>query len=537
MHENILAEIFGQFELRLVDTKIDTENITISASSAILSASCPKCQCESSKVHSGYNRTLADLSLGTRKVIVQLNIRRFFCKEPMCKCVTFAEPVSAFATRYARRSNQLTEALREIAFEAGGEGGARMAEKLHYGKVSPDTLLRIIRNTPQANCPTPRYLGVDDWAIKKGRTYGTILVDLEKHAVVDLLVGRDSDVLEKWLKEHSGVEIITRDRSGSYSEGAKKGAPNAIQIADRFHLLVNLTDTLKHVVQQNPKSLKLTSEQPSAPEEQEPVGKEPVAEQEIIQPLPASLMQKQDLYSKIKELHQQGVALRDIANLMGVCVNTAMKYANLPEPPTKQIRSSRKTAGFEPYIKKRWDEGNRSPQQLFLELCEMGYKGSYKTIARYVAELRGPNCSHRHSQEAPKAPIPTIAVSKAAFLLGKPADELKDEENKLIQHLCQTSEQIKSAYELAQRFQKMVRKRLADEFDSWLGQAEKSIAPSMRNFAVGLRRDYDAVKMALSHPLSNGQVEGQNNRLKLIKRKMQGRAKLDLLKQRVMYNG
>jgi transposase len=359
---------------------------------------------------------------------------------------------------------------------------------------------------------------------------------LEKHTVVDLLAGRDSDVLEKWLKEHPGVEIITRDRSGSYSEGAKKGAPNAIQIADRFHLLANLTETPQHVLHQNPKSLKLTPEQPPAPAAQENTEKEPVAEQEIPQPLPASLVQKQELYSQIQDLRQKGVELRDIAKSLGVCVNTAMKYANLPEPPTKQIRSSRKTSGFEQYIKKRWDEGTRSPKQLLFELNKPGYNGSYQTIARYASELRGPTCNHLHAQEAPKAPAPRIAVSKAAFLLGKPAENLKEEENKLVQHLCQVSQQINNAYELAQSFQIMVRERLADEFDTWLSLAEKSTASNMRNFAAGLRRDYDAVKMALSHPLSNGQVEGKINRLKLIKRKMQGRAKLDLLKQRVMYN-
>jgi transposase len=213
-----------------------------------------------------------------------------------------------------------------------------------------------------------------------------------------------------------------------------------------------------------------------------------------------------------------------------------MKYANLPEPPAKQIRSSRKTSGFEQYIKERWDEGARGPKQLFFELKKRGYKGSYQTIARYVAELRGPTCSHRRSHEAPTAPTPKIAVSKAAFLLGKPSEKLDEEENKLVDHFCQMSDHVKDAYELAQSFQKMVRDRLADEFETWLCQAENCIAPNMRSFAAGLRRDHNAVKMALSHPLSNGQVEGQNNRLKLIKRKMQGRANLDLLKRRVMYN-
>jgi transposase len=536
MHQNILAELLlSEFGLQLLDTEINPDCVAIRASCAKPFAYCPCCQSESSKVHSGYVRTIADLPFGSRRVVFHVDIRRFFCVKPECKRATFAESISDFAVRYARRTSQLHQALQEIAFELGGEAGAKMVKRIHYGEFSPDTLLRIIRDTPQDKHPTPRHLGVDDWAMKKGRTYGTILVDLERHAVIDLLPDRTSDELEKWLKAHPGVEIITRDRSGSYSEGATRGAPNATQIADRFHLLLNLTETLKKIVQQNPGILKLTqpTSEPALPE----VTKKALGvEQEADHALPASLAQKQELYKQVQELHEQGVKYREIANLSGITVNTAMKYANLPEPPAKQIRSSRKTSGFELFIGKRWDEGARSPKQLFRELCDIGYQGSYQTIARYVAELRGPTSSHRNAHEAPKAPAPRLPVSKAAFLLGKPAEKLNEEEKKLVQHLCHSSGQVTNAYELAQHFQKMVRERLSGEFDTWLCRAENSLAPNMRTFAVGLKRDYSAVKMALSHPLSNGQVEGQVNRLKLIKRKMQGRAKLDLLKQRVMYN-
>jgi len=402
-----------------------------------------------------------------------------------------------------------------------------MATNLHYGDISPDTLLRIIRDTSQDNYSTPRCLGVDDWAMRKGRKYGTILVDLERHTVVDLLPDRTSAVLETWLKAHPDVELITRDRSGSYSEGATRGAPNAIQIADRFHLLANLTDILKHIIERNSWVLKI-----SPPES---IETEPVVEQKVIQAISAGLAHRQELYKQVQELHRQGMSYRGVAKSLGMATNTAMKYVNLPEPPTKQIRSSRKTLGFEQYIAKRWDEGTRSPKQLFLELSKLGYKGSYKVITRYVADLRGPACTHQYAHAAPKAPPSKLPVSKAAFLLGKPAEKLDEEEKKIIQHLCRSSSQINNAYELAQGFQKIVRERIADEFEDWLHRAEKGIVPGMKNFAIGLRRDYEAVKMALSQPWSNGQVEGQVNRLKLIKRQMHGRAKLDLLKQRVIH--
>jgi len=534
MPQNILAEFLSECGLQLLSAQIELDSIRVSASPMKQSASCPQCHTDSSRVHSYYDRTLADLSFGIRKVILHLDVRRFFCINPECKRATFSEPLPDVAVRYARRTNQLHQALRDIAFESGGEGGSKLAKNLYYGEISPDTLLRIIRCTSQDNHPTPRYLGVDDWAMRKGRKYGTILVDLERHAVVDLLPDRTSVVLETWLRAHPGVELITRDRSGSYSEGATRGAPNAIQIADRFHLLANLTETLKQIVERNPGVLKISQQSPAScmPEN---IEMEPVAEQKVAQTISAGLTHKQERYRQVQELHQQKMPYRRIAKSLGMTTNTAMKYANLPEPPAKQIRSSRKTLGFELYIAKRWDEGTRAPQQLFLELGKLGYKGSYKTITRYVAALRGPTRTHRHAQEAPKAPPPKLLVSKVAFLLGTPAEKLEDEEKKIVQQVCQSSNQINQAYELAQGFQKMVRERMVDEFENWVGLAEKSIVPGMKNFAAGLKRDDQAVKMAFSQPWSNGQVEGQVNRLKLIKRQMQGRAKLDLLRQRVIH--
>ena len=530
MRQNILAEFLNEFGLQLLSAQIELDCIKVSASSMKQSAVCPQCHAGSVRVHSYYDRTLADLSFGIRKVILHLDVRRFFCINSECKRTTFSEPLPNLAIRYARRTNQLHQALQDIAFESGGEGGSRMATNLHYGDISPDTLLRIIRDTSQDNYSTPRYLGVDDWAMRKGRKYGTILVDLERHTVVDLLPDRTSAVLETWLKAHPGVELITRDRSGSYSEGATRGAPNAIQIADRFHLLANLTDILKHIIERNSGVLKI-----SPPPPPENIKTEPVAEQKVAQTISAGLAHRQELHKQVQELHRQGMSYRGVAKSLGMATNTAMKYVNLPEPPTKQIRSSRKTLGFEQYIAKRWDEGTRSPKQLFLELSKLGYKGSYKVITRYVADLRGPTCTHQYAHEAPKAPPSKLPVSKAAFLLGKPAEKLDEEEKKIIQHLCRSSNQINNAYELAQGFQKMVRERIADGFEDWLDRAEKGSVPGMKNFAIGLRRDYEAVKMALSQPWSNGQVEGQVNRLKLIKRQMQGRAKLDLLKQRVIH--
>ena len=169
MHQNILAEFLSEFGLQLSSVQNEPDGITVSASSMKQSASCPQCRTDSPRVHSYYARTLADLSFGVRKVIWHVEVRRFFCLNPECQRATFSEPLPDLAIRYARRTNQLQPALRDIAFEFGGEGGARLAQNLHYGEISPDTLLRIIRGTSQDHHPTPRYWGVEDWAMRKGR--------------------------------------------------------------------------------------------------------------------------------------------------------------------------------------------------------------------------------------------------------------------------------------------------------------------------------------------------------------------------------
>jgi transposase len=480
-----------------------------------------------------YLRRVADLPLGSRQFVLQLHVRRFYCHKPTCPRVTFAEKFPDITRRYARRTNQLQQALQEIAFAHGGEAGSRLAKKLHYGISSPDTLLRIIRNMPHDTASTPRYLGVDDWAMRKGRKYGTILVDLERHRVVDLLPDRTSAELARWLKEHSGVELITRDRSGSYSEGAKQGAPHAIQVADRFHLLTNLNETLKQILQRHPGVLKSSTPLPS-----QTMNEDGKAKTALKKPEPeerASLRQKQELYQRVQQLRQQGKAMREIAASLGIAVNTVLKYASLQEAPQPQVRSTRKTMGYEAFIAKRWNAGTREVKQIFRELQSRGYRGSYQTLARYVANELGSTTRKPHAQHLLLPTTVSVPVSKAAWVLGKPAEKLDGDEKKLVEQLCQAADWVPQTYALAQGFQKMVRQRQADQLETWLTQAKSSSVAGMRNFALGLERDQEAVHMALSSPWSNGQTEGQVSRLKLLKRQMQGRAKLDLLKQRMVH--
>lgn len=207
-------------------------------------AECPLCHRCSARVHSRYVRSVADLPWLGCAVRLQLHVRRFFCPNQDCPQQIFTERLPSVVEPYARRTTRLTDVFTLLGFALGGEAGRKLAEGMGLC-TSPDTLLRLIRAQPEEQAPTPRVLGVDDFSFCKRKSYGTILLDLEKRIPIDILPDREAATLKKWLEDHPGVEIISRDWGGPYADGARQGAPKARQVADRFHLLMNLSETMK----------------------------------------------------------------------------------------------------------------------------------------------------------------------------------------------------------------------------------------------------------------------------------------------------
>ncbi len=513
------------FNIKQVETRDDL--LVIRAASIARTARCPCCGQPSTQVHCHYTRSPRDLPCNGRRVRLVLDVRRFRCSNDHCKRQTFAERIPHLVPVHGQRTTQLTQVLQVMSFEVNAEAGARITRHMNM-PVSADTLLRIIRHTVMEPTPTPRVLGVDDWAFRKGNRYGTILVDLEQRYPVDLLPDRTAETLAAWLQAHPGIEIVSRDRSNEYIAAITAGAPLAVQVADRWHLLRNLSDALMRLIEKHAKALRLAAKHVqggTVSDEQEP---------EFATEITHAVTARQLRFTEVKRLAAEGYSQRAIAHHLHIGRNTVRRYLAVDEPPRYQLQGPRASAitAYVPYLETRWTEGCHNSRVLWQELRRQGYCGSYSSIRRFVHRYR---TGRRRPSSSLAAVVRPLSPRQAAWLLVHPPEHLSAEQEAYRTALCQICPEIAVAYELAQRFVLMIRDRQVDNLDPWLDDAQSRAVSQLKRFAAGLRKDYVAVRSALELEWSNGQVEGHINRLKVIKRDMYGRAKFDLLRLRVLH--
>ena len=479
---------------------------------------------------------------------LQLRVRKFFCDNPTCSRQIFTERLPTVAAPWARRTLRLAQRLLACGLALGGEAGARLVARLGL-RAYPDTLLRRGQTVPTPDVSPPQIIGVDEWAWRRGQRYGTILVNLEDHRVLDLLPERSAESVATWLTQHPTVTIVCRDRSTLYADGIRRGVPDAVHVVDRFHLVKNLREAVEAFLHSQQPALQAaaarTAEALTLVAGAGPVtpmyrGRHQCAH---VQQQRREAEQQQrhaawvTTYAAIHTLHTQGLSVTTIAAQLGISRPTVYAYLRRATPPSPRSpqRSGQVLRPYMPYVIQRWREGCTDSMQLWRELRARGYGYSARTVSRFLTRLRRASEAgwapetQTSSYTRPQGP----SARAVSFTWVCSAAKRTPDAQLYVDQLSQVDHAIAHAYTLSQAFLALVRERRGEALEAWITEAAASGIEALARFAQGLREDLAAVTAGLTLPWSNGPVEGHINRLKLLKRQGYGRAGVGLLRQRV----
>jgi transposase len=472
-------------------------------------AACPDCGTWSAEVHGRYLRRLRDAAAGGRRVLIWLAARVLCCGSAGCATKTFAEQPAGLAVRYARRTPLLAGQVGAVAAALAGRAGSRLARAVLAVQVSRHTLVRVLMALPDPAAGPVRVLGIDDFALCRGRAYATLLVDMETGAPVDVLPDREQATVEEWLKAHPGAEVICRDRGGAYAAAARAAAPGAVQVADRWHLWDNLRGHVRAAAARHRDCLT-----PAA-------GPEPAVPAD-----PEAVIRAR--HRQVRELRAAGATLARAAAALGLGAGVTGRYWRAPDPAAL-LAPAAAVSGldpFKPWLRQRWEQGGVTIAALHREITAAGYRGTYMSTWRYLSMLK---------LAAPaRPPAPPTARRAASWILTRPQDldPARAADLAAIRAGCPELDAL--AGHVA-AFAKILTGRHPGGLDGWLAAAGASPGqPELHTFAAGIQMDYDAVRNALALPWSSGRVEGLNTRTKLIKRQMYGRAAFPLLRKRIL---
>jgi transposase len=424
--------------------------------------------------------------------------------------------------------------------------------------VSRNTLLRVIRRAPCPAVVSPQVLSVDDFALRKRHTYGTLLVDLERRQPLALLPDREAATVAQWLQAHPGVEVVVRDRAEAYAEAARLGAPAACQVADRFHLLQHLAEVLTDVFRGHaPQLARIHAQGIAVPtplhDPADPATDSGLATVPLAPPPPptraaalaaARRAQRGAHYEQGWMSHRQGWTLDAMAEQVGRSRRTVPRDLQSPTFPERQPMYARDCSLLDPYkatLLAGWNSGCRNGAHLFRTIRRQGFRGQYGMVALYVRRMRQAQ-RLAPGQRRRAQPLPTVTETprrpltprRATWLVLRPSARATAQEHQQLAQLTTQAPELTEAVALAQDFASLVRQRQPAQPGPWLARAAQSPLAPFRRFAKGLRADLAAVQAAVTRPWSQGPIEGQINRLKLLKRQMYGRSRLDLLARRFL---
>lgn len=525
----MLLKLFPHLSALLIEeVQRRSDQVVLRTRARAATAVC-RCGQDSARVHGRYIRRLRDVAVGGLNVVIELCIRRFRCANPACPAVTFAEQIVGLTTPHSRHTPLLRGVLTQIGLALAGRAGARLAAAIGLC-VGRDTLLRLVRALPEPETGEVEVLGVDDFAFRRGRHYGTILIDMATHRPLHLYDGREGEGLAAWLREHPEVKVICRDRSSGYGEGARAGAPQAEQVADRYHLWADLGQAVEKTV--NAHRARLAEPPPGPAGTPDGPGAKPL----VVRP-PRELKivtRLREQHAAAHELWARGMSKAAIGRKLGLHQATVRKLVGARSADDVVAKSLQRAHLVDPYVgylHRRWNEGVRNAAQLCREIQELGYPGGELAVQCHLRRYR---TGRGHAPVA--GPKPASVREVTSWIMTHP-EHLQDEDAGKLHRLRERDPELDRLALYVRRFAAMMTGRHGDRLEDWIADAERDTLAPLASFARNLRRDFDAVRNGLSLPYSSGAVEGNINRLKMLKRQMFGRAGLDLLRKRVLLTG
>jgi transposase len=480
-------------------------------------AACPTCGQPSNSIHSRYQRLLSDLPSQGRPVRIKIFARRFRCLLADCRQRIFVERLEgALARPFARRTSRLEGLVHHLGLALGGRPGQSFARRLLL-PVSKDTLLRVVRRHTAQPSTEPRVVGIDDWAWKRGHRYGTIVCDLERRRIIDILPDREAATVTAWLTEHPSITVIARDRGAGYKQAATDGLPDAVQVADRWHLMENASAAFLNAVRRSMHAIRKA------------VGVGAVD--------PASL-------SAAERRQHSGWLLREAENAsilalaaQGVAIKEIMRRTDKSRGLVRQVVRGARTDMFrsrmsslEPFLTRleaAWADDCRNGAALWRAMKIEGFTGGLRVVTEWATRKRKEEGTETRDKRPGKAP----SARRIAQMMTTDRDKVSKTVARTVAIIGEAVPDLTTARDLLDRFHRIIQHRKGERLEQWIEEAKLGL---LKSFASGIVQDEAAVKAALTEPWSNGQTEGQNTKLKLVKRQMYGRAGLDLLRARLL---
>jgi transposase len=400
-------------------------------------------------------------------------------------------------------------------------------------QTSKTSILRRLMILPLDPVKSVIHLGIDDFALRRGRNYGTVLVDLQRHQVIDLLPDRKAETAKVWIQKHQEIKVVSRDRAGDYATAARQGAPQAIEAADRFHLVKNLAEAVEKALV--PCRAELQKGLKTKEAVQSDIVEVPLLSLVTVdgQSYSAHQAQRYDRYQQAVALHKQGMIVKEIAKRVGLGRRTIQRWVSEGTYVETNYHHSHRSRfdAYAPYVKQRWESGCHNIQQIWREVQAMGYPHSDSALRAHLEPLRG----KVKGDFLEASSLDHFSAKAATWLFIRHFTDLNEKEQEELVTIRQGSESAEIIYQLVQAFLQMVRTLGGEHLESWLRSVRACNIPELHRFAKGIEKDKAAVLVGLTLFHNNGQTEGQVTRIKLIKRMMYGRAGFALLRQRVLH--